>query len=97
MLQLRQHQRSMKAAREVKIVNEMGLHARPAAELVRVAISFRSDVWLNVDGKRFSAESLIDVMRAQLGQGKTVTLEAEGNDAEQAVEKLGALISSFVD
>jgi phosphocarrier protein len=85
------------ATREVTIVNELGLHARPAAEFVRRASGFRSEIWLVKNGERFAASSLIDVMRANLDQGATVMLEAEGTDADIAVERLAELIRGFKD
>jgi phosphocarrier protein HPr len=84
--------------REITIVNELGLHARPAAEFVRRANGFRSEIWLvKEDGKRFSAASLIDVMRANLDCGATATLEANGSDAEAAIERLAQLLREFRD
>ncbi len=89
---------SVSARREITIVNELGLHARPAAEFVRRASGFRSDIWIvRQDGERFSAASLIDVMRANLDQGATAVLEAEGTDAEVAVERLANLVHGFKD
>lgn len=78
-------------------MNELGLHARPAAEFVRRASGFRSEIWLVKNGERFAASSLIDVMRANLDQGATVMLEAEGTDADIAVERLAELIRGFKD
>jgi phosphocarrier protein HPr len=89
---------SVAAKREVTIVNELGLHARPAAEFVRRASGFRSEIWLvRQDGEKFSAASLIDVMRANLDCGATATLEAEGPDADLAVEGLAELLRRFKD
>jgi phosphocarrier protein len=85
------------ARRDVTIVNELGLHARPAAEFARRARAFRSEVWLVREGKRFSAASLIEILRANLDQGATATLEAKGRDAEAAVEKLSRLLEQFKD
>ncbi len=85
------------ARREVRITNELGLHARPAAEFVRRASGFRSEIWLVKDGKRFSAASLIDVMRANVDCGTAVTLEANGPDAETAVERLTRLLRELKD
>src|SRR5438046_2160403 len=59
---------SVSAQREVGITNELGLHARPAAEFVKRANSFRSEIWVEKDGKRYSAASLIDLLRAVLIQ-----------------------------
>jgi phosphocarrier protein HPr len=95
-MRFRQVKESVVARREVTIVNELGLHARPAAEFVRRAGGFRSEIWLvRQDGQKFSAASLIDVMRANLDQGATAILEAQGTDAETAVERLANLLREF--
>jgi phosphotransferase system HPr (HPr) family protein len=83
------------ARREINILNELGLHARPAAEFARRANSFRSEIWIVKGGKRFSASSLIDILRANLDQGATAVLEAKGRDAEEAVERLARLLHEF--
>ena len=80
------------ARREVRVMNKLGLHARPAAHFVKHVRSFRSDVWLVTADGRYSASSLIDILRANLDCGATATLEAHGVDAEQAVERLEKLI-----
>jgi phosphocarrier protein HPr len=81
--------------REIVILNELGLHARPAAEFVRHANRFRSDIWLIKDDVRYSAESLIEIMRANLNCGTAAILEAKGVDAEAAVERLAQLLHHF--
>jgi phosphocarrier protein HPr len=97
-MRFRQAKPSVLAKREVTIVNELGLHARPAAEFVRRASGFRSEIWIvRHDGEKFSAASLIDVMRANLDRGATATLEAEGIDAEMAVERLANLLRDLKD
>jgi phosphocarrier protein HPr len=83
------------ASREVIVRNKLGLHARPAAEFVRHAKSFRCEVWLVKEGQRYSAESLIDVLRANLDCGASVILEARGADAEAAVIRLEELLEKF--
>ncbi len=83
------------AQREVRISNELGLHARPAAQFVKRANSFRSEIWVVKDGKRYSATSLIDILRANLDCGATATLEAHGVDAEEALEDLEKLLAEF--
>ena len=87
----------VRASREITVVNKLGLHARPAAEFVRRANSFRSQVWLVTKAGRFSALSLIDVMRANLECGAVATLEARGTDAEEAVERLARVIKELPD
>jgi phosphotransferase system HPr (HPr) family protein len=83
------------AQREVRITNELGLHARPAAQFVKRANSFRSEIWLVKEGRRYSAASLIDVLRANLDCGATAVLEAHGVDADEALEDLKKLLAEF--
>jgi phosphocarrier protein HPr len=90
-------QESRRAAREMTVVNRLGLHARPAAEFVRRANAFRSDIWIVTKAGRFSALSLIEVMRANLDRGAVATLEATGPDAEEAVERLEKLVRELSD
>jgi|ERR1051326_1974653 phosphocarrier protein len=87
--------KSIVVARKITIQNELGLHARPAAEFVRVANKFRSDITLIKGGRRFSASSLIDVLRANLDRGSTAMLEARGADAEAAIARLEELLVQF--
>jgi phosphocarrier protein len=81
------------ATRQITVINELGLHARPAAEFVRQANGFRSEIWILTQDKRFSALSLIEVMRANLNQGAVATLEAIGPDALEAVECLERFVA----
>jgi phosphotransferase system HPr (HPr) family protein len=83
------------AQRKVRITNELGLHARPAAQFVKRANSFRSEIWLVKEGRRYSAASLIDVLRANLDCGATAVLEAHGVDADEALEDLKKLLAEF--
>ena len=85
------------ASRQITIVNKLGLHARPAAQFVRHANAFRSEIWIVTQAGRFSALSLIDVMRANLDCGMVATLEAHGSDAEEAVERLAKLVTKLPD
>jgi phosphocarrier protein HPr len=80
---------------EIMIINELGLHARPAAEFVLAAKTFRSQIWLVKGEERFSAASILEVLGANLDCGDTATIEAEGRDAEEAVKRLADLIGEF--
>ena len=86
-----------RARGEITIVNQLGLHARPAAEFVRQANVFRSDIWLVTSSGRFSALSLLEVMRANLDCGAVATLEAIGPDAEEAVARLEKVVAEMKD
>jgi phosphocarrier protein len=82
---------------EVKIVNKLGLHARPATEFVRAENVFRSEIWIIKGEERFSAKSIIEVLTANLNCGNTAIIEAEGTDSERAIACLAKLVSEFKD
>jgi protein MpaA len=80
---------------EITIINELGLHARLAAEFVLAAKAFRSQIWLVKGEERFSASSVLEVLCANLNCGDTAIIEADGRDAEEAVKRLAELIREF--
>ena len=94
-MRFREKRAPVLARRDVRITNELGLHARPAAEFVKRAKSFRSEIWIVKDAKRYSAASLIDILRANLDCGAIATVEAHGVDAEEALERLEKLLAEF--
>ena len=81
------------ASAELVIVNKLGLHARASAKLTQVAGGFKSDVWLTRNGRRVNAKSIMGVMMLAAGKGASVTVEAEGEDADAALAALRALIA----
>ena len=90
------HKRApVSAQREVRITNRLGLHARPAAHFVKHVRTFRSEIWFVTKAGRYSASSLIDVLRANMDCGAAATLEAHGVDAEEAVERLQKLLNEL--
>jgi len=82
----------MEASSEVQIVNKYGLHARPAAELVKLANRFSSDVWIRKDEVEVSGKSIMGVMMLAAECGSTVHIRAAGDDAAGAVDALVELI-----
>ncbi|MGH8741342.1 MAG: HPr family phosphocarrier protein [Burkholderiales bacterium] len=76
-----------------EIVNKLGLHARAAAKLTHVAGGYKSEIWLSRSGRRVNAKSIMGVMMLAAGQGTTVLIEADGEDAEQAIKALLRLIA----
>jgi phosphocarrier protein len=91
----RQKRAPVSARREVRVSNKLGLHARPAAHFVKHVRIFRSEIWLVTADGRYSASSLIEVLRANLDCGASATLEAHGVDAEEAVERLEKLLGEL--
>ena len=92
---LRQKRAPVSARCEVRITNKLGLHARPAAHFVKHVRTFRSEIWLVTAQGRYSASSLIEILRANLDCGATATIEAHGVDAEDAVERLEKLLGNL--
>lgn len=79
--------------REVTVVPEEGLHARPAAEFVKKAKSYSSVIKVIKDGKVANAKSSLNLMSLGAKQGDELTIRAEGTDEEAAAEALLELIS----
>jgi phosphocarrier protein len=84
----------MMCEREVRIENRNGLHARPAAEIVKAASKFRSEVTIRRDDLEVNGKSIMGVMMLAAEYGSTLFLRATGDDAEQAVEAIAALVAS---
>lgn len=84
----------MEATSEVQIVNKYGLHARPAAELVKLANRFRSDVWIRKEDTEVSGKSIMGVMMLAAECGSTVEIRARGEDSREAVDALAQLIQN---
>jgi phosphocarrier protein len=82
------------AERSVRIQNRNGVHARPAAEIVKLAARFKCDITIIRDDLEVNGKSIMGVMMLAAEFGSTVTLRAVGPDADAAVEQLATLISS---
>jgi phosphocarrier protein len=82
------------AERQVQIVNKNGLHARPAAEIVKMAGKFASDVTLVRDDLEVNGKSIMGVMMLAAECGATITLRATGPDEDIALDTLATLVSS---
>jgi phosphocarrier protein HPr len=78
---------------DAHIVNKLGLHARAAAKLTHIASGFQSDIWLSRSGRRVNAKSIMGVMMLAAGRGSTVTIEADGADADAALAAINKLIA----
>jgi len=80
--------------REVKIINKLGIHARPAAELVKTAGKFKSNITIVRDDLEVNAKSIMGVMMLAAECGATVLLRALGDDAQEAIDALAAVIAN---
>jgi phosphocarrier protein len=80
--------------RDVTITNNIGLHARPATFFIQKANSYKSTVWIEKDDRKISAKSLLGVLSLGIAQGMTVTIIADGQDENDAIDGLFNLIDT---
>ena len=80
--------------REFTIRNRQGLHARPAAMLVKLCNTFQSEIWVEKGDEQVNGKSIMGLMMLAANHGAVIKVIAEGPDAETAVEKIGGLIES---
>jgi phosphocarrier protein HPr len=78
--------------RTVQIVNRNGLHARPAAEIVKLAAKYQADITILKDDLDVNGKSIMGVMMLAAEHGSSITFRAEGPDADQALDALDALV-----
>jgi phosphocarrier protein HPr len=83
--------------REIKILNQYGLHARPAALFVKTASRFDADITVEKDGNKVSGKSIMGLMTLEASQGTILKITAEGDDAEEMLDELRTLIESKFD
>ena len=84
----------METNRNVEIINKLGMHARAAAKFVKLATSFESNIDIEKDSRRVNAKSIMGVMMLAASKGSTITLHADGSDAEESLDALEKLINN---
>ena len=80
--------------RTVQILNKNGLHARPAAEIVKLAAKYKSEITISRDGTEVNGKSIMGVMMLAAECGASIVLRADGEDADQAIDAIAALIAN---
>ena len=81
-------------SRSVTIQNSVGLHARPATFFVQKANCFKSSIWVEKEDCRVNAKSLLGVLSLGISMGTVITIIADGQDENDAVEALSSLVDS---
>jgi phosphocarrier protein HPr len=79
---------------DMVIVNPLGMHARPAATLVQTVLAFASDVYLQMDGQRVNAKSIMGLLTLAASHGCRLTVICDGPDASDAMAAVRSLIAS---
>jgi len=88
---------SEEVRRSVDIVNKRGLHARASAKFVKLATEFDAEVRVSRDGQTVDARSIMGLMMLAAGPGCCIEIEADGPDADQALDALVDLVSRRFD
>lgn len=78
----------------VRVPNRLGIHARPAALIVRKASTFRSEIVISAGGEEVNAKSIMGVMTLAAGMGCEILISADGPDERKAADDLAALIAT---
>lgn len=78
--------------RRVRIRNRAGMHARPAAEFVKLAGKYRADIRVSKDGVEVDGKSIMGMLMLAAEQGAEMVIRGEGEDAEAAVDALASLV-----
>ena len=81
-------------AREVTVVNQLGMHARAAAKFVHVAARFESRIVVRRQGREMDGKSIMGILLLAAARGTTVTIAADGSDELAAVDALASLVES---
>jgi phosphocarrier protein len=76
------------------VLNSLGMHARPAAQVVQTANRFRSDIQFEKDGLQINAKSIMGVLTLAAGKGSTVVVICEGVDAPEALAAIAKVFES---
>ncbi len=81
--------------KEIVIKNEIGLHARPGAELTKLALFHESDVYIEFNNQKINAKEVLDVLSANINKGDSIIVMAEGIDEKETVEDIINYLSSL--
>ena len=82
---------------DVEIINKLGLHARASAKLTQTASQYACEVWLERNGRRVNAKSIMGVMMLAAAQGSKIVLETAGPDEAEAMQAVAQLIAARFD
>jgi phosphocarrier protein HPr len=86
-----------KPAKELTIINRLGLHARPSAMFVKTASRFKCEVWVEKDGERVNGKSIMGLMMLAAGQGSKLLITCEGSDGEKALAEIEEIVRRKFD
>ncbi len=83
--------------REFVVINKLGIHARPAALFVKTANRFTCNILVSKDGEEVNGKSIMGLMMLAAGPGSTLVVNCEGEDCQEALDEIAALIKRKFD
>jgi len=92
-----ENENHMRVARDLTVVNKLGIHARPAAMFVKIANRFDCDIFVEKDGELVNGKSIMGLMMLAAGPGCRIRVQADGDDAPQAISELESLVKRKFD
>ena len=81
--------------KDIEIINKLGLHARASTKLTQTASQFSSEIWVEKNGRKVNAKSIMGVMMLAAAKGSMVTIEANGADEAEAMAAVKNLINDY--
>ena len=81
-------------SRDITIINNIGLHARPATFFIQKANTYKASIWIEKEDRKINAKSLLGVLSLGIAKGMTITLIADGQDEDSAINGLIELIQT---
>lgn len=79
----------------IEIINKLGLHARASTKFTQTASQFKSEVWVEKNGRRVNAKSIMGVMMLAAAKGTIIQIEASGVDEAAAIDAIKTLINNY--
>ncbi len=83
-----------KLSKTLTVLNEVGIHARPASMIVKRLLEFQSEVFIEKDSKRVNGKSIMGILMLAASKGSQIRVEADGSDAQEALEAVEELVRS---
>lgn len=80
-------------SRDIEIVNKLGLHARASSKLVQLANSFKSEIFINKNGRKANAKSIMSLMMLAAARGSEISVTCDGEDEVTALEQVCQLFA----
>lgn len=84
----------MEVTAELQVINKLGIHARPAAAIVKTVLAFESDIFITNKANRVNAKSIMGLLTLEAPRGTRLTVHCKGNDAEAALEAVKEIFAT---